>query len=98
MCKGCSFKSTASLVKVDSETVRRINRMLGGHSRQFHDERVWDVAVSSLQADERWGFACNKENQVWEAEIIDPVSKFVISDVQGRRDKVLIRRLLEDGA
>ncbi len=39
---------------------------------------------------------CNE--QVWEAEIIDPISKFVISHVQGKRDKELIRRLLEDGA
>jgi IS1 family transposase/transposase-like protein len=98
LAEGCSFKSAARLVKVDPETVRRMNRVLGRHSQQFHEERVWDVAVSSLQADERWGFACNKENQVWEAEIIDTVSKFVISHVQGKRDKELIRRLLEDGA
>ncbi len=31
-------------------------------------------------------------------ELIDPVSRFVISDVQGKRDKALIRRLFEDGA
>jgi len=96
--EGCSFKRTARLVGVDPETVRRLNRKIGGHSRQFHEERVWDVAVSSLQADERWGFVCNKQNLVWEAELIDPVSKFVIAHEQGKRDKVLIRRLLEDGA
>jgi IS1 family transposase/transposase-like protein len=96
--EGCTFKGTARLVKVDPETVRRLNRKIGEHSRQFHEERVWDVAVSSLQADERWGFACNKGNLVWEAELIDPASKFVISHEQGKRDKVLIRRLLEDGA
>lgn len=98
LAEGCSFKSAARLVKVDPETVRRMNRVLGRHSRQFHEERVWDVAVSSLQADERWGFACDKQNQVWEAELMDPASKFVIAHVQGRRDKELIRQLLEDGA
>lgn len=98
LAEGCSFKGTARLVKVDPETVRRLNRKLGQHSRQFHDERVWDVAVSSLQADERWGFACNKQNLVWEAELIDPASKFVVAHEQGKRDKALIRRLLEDGA
>jgi IS1 family transposase len=56
------------------------------------------VAASSLQADERWGYACNKQNLVWEAELIDPASKFVIAHEQGKRDKALIRRLLEDGA
>lgn len=98
LAEGCSFKSTARLVKVDPETVRRMNRKLGRHSRQFHDERVWDVAVSGLQADERWGFAGDKQNQVWEAELLDPASKFVLAHVQGRRDKELIRQLLEDGA
>jgi hypothetical protein len=32
----------------------------------------------------------------WEAAAIDPVSKFVVSPVQGRHDETLIRRLLED--
>jgi IS1 family transposase/transposase-like protein len=98
LAEGCSFKSTARLVGVDPETVRRLNRKIGGHSRQFHNERVWHVVASSLQADERWGFACNKQNLVWEAELIDPLSKFVITHEQGPRDKELVRRLLEDGA
>ena len=40
LAEGCAFKGTARLVKVDPETVRRLNRKLGQHSRQFHDERV----------------------------------------------------------
>lgn len=98
LAEGCSIKSTARLVKVDPGTVRRFNRKLGEHSRRFHDERVKEVKVGSLQADERWGFVRNKANQVWEAEIIDPASKFVLSHVQGKRDKEMIRELLEDGA
>src|SRR5258708_18213996 len=35
---------------------------------------------------------------MWEAEVIDTQSKFVISHVQGRRDERLIRCLLEDSA
>jgi IS1 family transposase/transposase-like protein len=98
LAEGCSFKGTARLVRVDPETVRRLNRRIGLHSKRFHQERVWDVVVGSLQADERWGYAINKANLVWEAELIDPKSKFVLSHVQGKRDKDLIRRLLEDGA
>jgi IS1 family transposase/transposase-like protein len=98
LAEGCSFKSTARLVKVDPETVRRMNRRLGRHSYQFHDERVWSVAVGSLQADERWGYAVNKQNPVWEAELMDPASKFVIAHVQGKRNEALIRRLLTEGA
>jgi len=98
LAEGCTFKGTSRLVQVDPETVRRMNRKIGRHSRQFHEEQVWDVVASSLQADERWGFACNKQNLVWEAELIDPVSKFVIAHEQEPRDKETIRRLLEDGA
>ena len=39
-----------------------------------------------------------KQTAVWEAELIDPASKFVISHQQGQRDQDLMRRLLEDGA
>src|SRR5205814_2484039 len=48
--------------------------------------------------DERHGYAQDKGQPQWEAEVIDPVSKFVVSHVQGQRDEALIRRLLEDAA
>jgi IS1 family transposase len=48
--------------------------------------------------DERHGYAHDQSQPQWEAEVIDPVSKFVVSHVQGQRDKALIRRLLEDAA
>lgn len=96
--EGCSFKATARLVKVDLDTVRRMNRVLGQHSRLFHDERAQDLLADSLQADERYGFVKNRKTPSWEAEIIDPASKFILSHVQGGRDLGMIRRLLEDGA
>ena len=46
--------------------------------------------------DERHGYVQDKSHPQWEAEVIDPVSKFVVAHVQGRRDESLIRRLLED--
>ena len=39
-----------------------------------------------------------KGNPAWEAELIEPQSKFIVSHVQGRRDEALIRNLLQDGA
>lgn len=98
LAEGCSFKSTARLVKVDSGTVRRLNRRLGQHGQQYHDQQVQEVEVEALQADERHGFAGNKQQPAWEAELIDPKSKFVLSHVQGQRNETLIRRLLSDGA
>lgn len=52
----------------------------------------------NLEADERHGFVAQKTQPAWEAELMDPKSKFVLSHVQGQRDEELIRRLLEDGA
>jgi IS1 family transposase/transposase-like protein len=93
-----SIKGTARLVRVDPGTVRRLNKRSGQHGEQYHDAKVQDVAVENLQGDERYGFVEQKSQPAWEAELMDPQSKFVLSHVQGRRDEVLIRRLLQDGA
>jgi IS1 family transposase/transposase-like protein len=98
LAEGCSFKGTARLVGVDPETVRRLNQRLGRHSQHYHEQQVQDIEVEALQADERYGFAGNKQQPAWEAELMDPKSKFVVSHVQGQRDEDLIRRLLTDGA
>lgn len=98
LAEGCSLKGTARLVQVDASTVRRLNQRLGAHAEAFHDERVQGIEVDALEADERHGYAGEKGAPAWEAELIDPASKFVLSHVQGRRNEELIRRLLTDGA
>jgi IS1 family transposase len=42
------------------------------------------------------GYEGSKQQQVWEAEVIDPASRLVVERTQGARDEALIRRLLED--
>lgn len=96
LSEGCSVKSTARLTKADVSTIKRLNRRLGEHGQLFHDQQVNDVQVKALQADERYGFAVSKQQPQWEAEIMDPESKFVLAHVQGRRDEQLIRSLLSD--
>ena len=98
LAEGCSLKATTRLAKVHPSVVTRLNRKVGSHAQAFHDERVQDLEVMALEADERHGYAQDKSQPQWEAEVIDPVSKFVVSHVQGRRDETLIRRLLEDAA
>ena len=98
LAEGCSLKATARLTGVHPSVVRRLNGKVGLHAEAFHDERVHDLNVIALEADERHGYAQNKSQPQWEAEVIDPESKFVVSQVQGRRDEKLIRRLLEDAA
>lgn len=96
--EGCSLKATARLAKVHPSVVRRLNGKVGNHAEAFHDERVQALEMMALEADKRHGYAQDKSQPQWEAEVIDPVSKFVISHVQGRRDETLMRRLLEDAA
>lgn len=94
----CSFKGTARLVRVDAGTVRRLCRQFGQHAQQFHDVRARELVVDSLQADERHGIVARRSQPIWEAEIIDPSSKFMLSHIEGRRNGGLIRALLTDGA
>lgn len=97
LAEGCSLKGTARLVQVDASTVRRLNQRLGAHGAAFHEARVQDVQPAALEADERHGYATRKGQATWEAELLDPASKVVLSHVQGRRNEELIRRLLSDG-
>jgi IS1 family transposase/transposase-like protein len=98
LAEGCSLKGTARLMKVDPSTVRRLNQRMGEHGEAFHDQRVQAVEVEVLEADERHGYAGKKGQPVWEAELMDPVSKFIVSHAQGQRDEALIRRVLSEGA
>ena len=98
LAEGCALKATARLAKVHTSVVTRLNRKIGRHAEAFHDERVQGLEVVALEADERHGYAQDKSHPQWEAEVIDPLSKFVVSHVQGQRDEALIRRLLEDSA
>lgn len=98
LAEGCSFTASARLVQVDPSTVRRLNQRLGAHGQAFHDQQVQQVRVQALQADERHGYAGHKGQLAWEAELLDPVSKFVLAHVQGARTEALLRRLLTDGA
>jgi IS1 family transposase/transposase-like protein len=98
LSEGNSIKGTARLLRVDPSTVRRLNKRAGRHGQQYHNEKVQELEVENLEADERYGFVAHKSQPAWEAELMDPQSKFVLSHVQGKRDEELIRRLLEDGA
>jgi IS1 family transposase len=98
LSEGTNLKGTARLVRVDPGTVRRLNKRLGQHGQQYHDEKVHNLPIEILEGDERHGFAGQKDQPAWEAELLDPQSKFVVAHVQGPRDERLIRRLLTDGA
>ena len=69
---------------------------LGRQAEQFHDQRVQQLASTSLQADERWGFAGSKREQLWQAEVIDPATRLVVAFATGVRDEELMEQVLRD--
>ena len=95
LSEGVSMKGTSRLVGVSPEVVRRLRRNLGDHSKEFHDERVRDIETTSVQMDERYGYARSKKEPFWEATSIDPQSRLLIGFVAGKRDASLIEELME---
>ena len=98
LAEGNGIVSTARLTRSDPSTVSRLRKKLGKHSQLFHSERVKKVAVRNLQADERYDFAGSKRQPSWEAEVIDPKSKFVLAHRQGKRNEDLSRQVLSESA
>lgn len=95
---GCGIRRTARLTRSNRGTVTRYLRRLGEHSQYWHELNCRDVVVDSLQADERHGYVGRKRQPWWEAELVDPESRFVLAHVQGPRNETLVRRLLQQGA
>ena len=82
--------ASGQLTGVTPEAIRRLAVRLGQHASCFHDQRVQRLASTSLQADERWGFAGSKREQLWQAEVIDPATRLVVAFATGVRNERLI--------
>ncbi len=95
LAEGTSLIGTSRLVQVSTGAVRRLAGQLGRHGQRFHDAHVKGLTATALQADERWGYAGSKRQQLWEAEVIEPASRLIVERAQGVRDEALLRRLLE---
>ncbi|WP_230290669.1 IS1 transposase [Deinococcus sp. 14RED07] len=91
---GNSFVTTAELVGCHRTTVARIVRTAGTHAQHLHDLNARDLQVTSIQADERYGFVGRKKEPAWDATVIDPSSKFLIQGEVGERTATLTRSLL----
>ena len=98
LAEGTSVKGTARLTRVSREAIRRLASQLGRQAERFHDQRVQQLASTSLQADERWGFAGSKREQLWQAEVIDPATRLVVAFATGVRNEQLIEQILQDAA
>ena len=98
LAEGTSVKGTARLTGVTPEAIRRLAGCFGRHAMDFHDQHVQQLSSTSLQADERWGFAGSKQHQLWQAEVIDPATRLVVSFATGRRNEALIEQVMQDAA
>jgi len=102
LAEGTSVRGTARLTGITPEAIRRLASRLGVHadpanpSLRFHDQRVQQLASTSLQADERWGFAGSKREQLWQAEVIDPATRLVVAFATGVRNERLMEQVLQD--
>jgi len=108
--EGCGVKSTAKLVKVSKDAVRRLIRETGKTSQQIHDKRVRHVRVRALQFDEKWSFIRKKQGHLsalddamesgdhWDTISMDPQSKLILSLVPGKRSEQTIRAAVVDTA
>ena len=94
--------ASGRLTGATPEAIRRLASQLGQHadpanpSLRFHDQRVQRLASTSLQADERWGFAGSKREQLWQAEVTDPATRLVVAFATGVRDEELMEQVLQD--
>jgi len=91
---GNALKTTAKLTKLSRPTVRRLAILTGLHAQGLHDQQAREFQLSALQADERYGFVERKGQQLWEATVIEPKSKFLVQSELGQRNEDLGCRLL----
>ena len=96
LAEGTSVRGTARLTGVTPEAIRRLAIRLGQQAKCFHNQRVQQLASTSLQADERWGFAGSKREQLWQAEVIDPATRLVVAFATGVRNEQLVEQVLQD--
>ena len=97
LVEGVGINATSRLAGVHKETVLRVLVLAGERCEQILDEKVRNITVEQVQADEVWSFVYCKQRHVGENRddyavgdqytwvALDPKSKLVISYVVGKR-------------
>ncbi|MEM8643231.1 MAG: IS1 family transposase [Cyanobacteria bacterium P01_G01_bin.54] len=98
LAEGTSVKGTARLTQTHRDTVRRLTRKVGEHAEKFHEQTAQLLDIDVLEMDERHGYVGSKAQQCWDGVAIDAASKFVVQVEVGRRDQVMIERLMRRSA
>ena len=110
LVEGNSLRSSSRLADVSLNTVTKLLVDLGVACEQFHDERVRNVRVGRLQADEIWCFVGAKAKNVtpekkqegwgdvWTWTGLDADTKLCVSYLVGGRDGEWAKQFMQDCA
>src|ERR1700693_4474736 len=110
LVEGNSVRSCSRLADVSLNTVTKLLVDLGAACDKFHDERVRNVRVRRLQADEIWCFIVAKAKNVkpekkaegwgdvWTWTGLDADTKLCVSYLVGGRDLGWAKEFMEDCA
>lgn len=109
LVEGMSMRATSRLADVSINTVTKLLVEVGGACEKFHNEKVQNLTVRRVQADEIWSFVYSKEKNVpegmedyagdvWTWTAIDADSKLIVSWLVGQRDLEAATEFMTDVA
>ena len=100
LVEGCSIRSVERLTGIHRDTIMRLLVLAGERSERLFADKVCNVVVRDVQADEIWGFIRKKEAHKRPAEAHDETigdaycfvaierhSKLILNFALGRRDQ-----------
>ncbi|MYB48787.1 MAG: IS1 family transposase [Dehalococcoidia bacterium] len=109
LVEGSSMRSVSRTLGISFNTVSKLLIDAGRVCAKYHDQKVRNVAVNSVQCDEIWSFAYSKEKNVAEAKgVIDKAgdvwtwtgidrdTKLMVSWLVGGRDSGYALEFMDD--
>jgi IS1 family transposase len=70
-CEGCSVRTTERVTEINLRTLLKLLVVAGEKCERFLEERIQNVAVRDVQADEIWAFVKMKEKEKVRRDIED---------------------------
>src|SRR5262249_27341033 len=109
LCEGSSMRSISRVADVSINTVTKLLVDAGKACAAFHDEKVRNVKIRRVQADEIWSFTAAKQKNVaamkkpvegagdtWTWTAIDADTKLLITWLVGGRDSDYAIAFMDD--
>jgi hypothetical protein len=64
LAERCGIRKTSRLVGVPKDTVSRLHRIAGLHTKALHDKLVGDLAIAEVQFDGKVGLRGGKKRNI----------------------------------